>query len=93
MNNAHTYRQGDSLLRSTAPSEVVHGVVRGHVVTAVGLLRERMAGLLTSSDLTVAEAARAVGWTDQSYASRCFHAHYGASPTEYRRRHPAPPPG
>ncbi len=32
---------------------------------------ERMARLLASTDLSIAEAARAVGWTDPDYASRC----------------------
>lgn len=52
---------------------------------------ERMARLLASTDLSVAEAARSVGWKNQFHASQCFHAHYGVSPTEYRRRQPAPP--
>lgn len=52
---------------------------------------ERMARLLVSTDLSVSEIARAIGWTDPNYASRCFHAHYGVSPTEYRRRQPAQP--
>lgn len=47
---------------------------------------ERMARLLVSTDLSVAEAARSVGWTNQFHASQCFHAHHGISPTEYRRR-------
>ncbi len=94
-----------------------HGVVRGHVVAALDVLRtrlaepwtldslaaevhlsrsqlvrafdatvgmspmaylrkmraERMARLLASTDLSIAGAARAVGWTDANYASRCFH--------------------
>ena len=114
---------------------VGHGVVRGHVVTAVGLLRdrlaepwtlnslaeevhlsrsqlarsfdatvgtspmaylrqmrvERMARLLTSTDLSIARAARAVGWRNQFHASQCFHAHYGVSPTSFRRRQPPLP--
>ncbi len=113
----------------------VRGVVRGHVVVAVNVLRahlaapwtldslatevhlsrsqlvrafdatvgmspmaylrqmrvERMARLLVSTDLSVAEAARAVGWRNQFHASQCFHAHYGVSPTEFRRRHSTPP--
>ncbi|GAB3924494.1 hypothetical protein GCM10011575_03620 [Microlunatus endophyticus] len=108
------------------------GIVRGHVVVAVKLLRERiaepwtldsladevhlsrsqlvrafdatvdmspmaylrqmrverMARLLASTDLSVAEAARSVGWKNQFHASQCFHAHCGVSPTEYRRRQP-----
>lgn len=54
---------------------------------------ERMARLLTTTDVSIAETARSVGWTDQFYASRCFHAHYGVSPTELRRRQSAPPVG
>jgi AraC family transcriptional regulator len=52
---------------------------------------ERMARLLASTDLSVAEVARSVGWTDANYASRCFHAHYGIAPTQFRQRQ-APPP-
>ena len=107
-----------------------HGVVRGHVVTVVGLLRTRlaepwsldalaeevhlsrsqlvrsfdatvglspmaylrrergqeMARLLSCTDLSIAAAARAVGWTDPFYASRLFHSQFGVSPTEFRRR-------
>lgn len=114
-----------------------HAVVRGHVVTAIGVLRnrlaepwtlnalaeevhlsrsqlarsfdatvgtspmaylrkmraERMGRLLTTTDLSIAEAARAVGWTNQFHASQVFRAACGVSPTEYRRRHAAPPIG
>ncbi|MGH9058213.1 MAG: helix-turn-helix transcriptional regulator [Acidimicrobiales bacterium] len=52
---------------------------------------ERMARLLVSTDLSVGEAARAVGWRNQFHASQCFHAAYGVSPTEYRRQHATPP--
>lgn len=51
---------------------------------------EQMARLLVSTDLSIAEAARSVGWKNQFHASQCFHAAYGVSPTEYRRRHAAP---
>jgi transcriptional regulator GlxA family with amidase domain len=34
---------------------------------------ERMARLLASTDLSIAEAARSVGWTNQFHASQCFH--------------------
>jgi transcriptional regulator GlxA family with amidase domain len=47
---------------------------------------ERMARLLASTDLSIAEAARSVGWRNQFHASQCFHAHYGISPTQYRRQ-------
>lgn len=114
---------------------VGHGVVRGHVVAAVNVLRsrlaepwtlntlaeeihlsrsqlvrsfdatvgmspmaylrrmrvEQMARLLVSTDLSVAEAARSVGWRNQFHASQCFHAAYGVSPTEHRRQHSTPP--
>jgi transcriptional regulator GlxA family with amidase domain len=114
-----------------------HGVVRGHVVTAVGVLRnrlaepwtldllaeevhlsrsqvvrafdvtvgtspmaylrkmrvERMAHLLATTDLSIAEAARAVGWTNQFHASQILHVAFGVSPTEYRRRQAVPPIG
>lgn len=52
---------------------------------------ERMARLLATTDLSVAEAARSVGWKNQFHASQCFHAQFGVSPTEYRRSHTAPP--
>jgi transcriptional regulator GlxA family with amidase domain len=52
---------------------------------------ERMARLLASTDLSVGEAARAVGWKNQFHASQCFHAAYGISPTQYRRRQSVPP--
>ena len=111
------------------------GVVRGHTVTAVKILRdrlaepwtldalaeevhlsrsqlvrafdatvgtspmaylrkmrvERMGQLLVSTDLSIAEAARTVGWRNQFHASQCFHAAYGVSPTQYRRQHATPP--
>jgi methylphosphotriester-DNA--protein-cysteine methyltransferase len=54
---------------------------------------ERMAHLLVSTDLSIAEAAHSVGWRNQFHASQCFHAHYGISPTEYRRRQTTPPLG
>lgn len=107
------------------------GIVRGHVVAAVSILRDglaepwtldrladevhlsrsqlvrafdatagtspmaylrqmrvkQMARLLVSTDLSIAEAARSVGWKNQFHASQCFHAYYGVSPTEYRHRH------
>jgi transcriptional regulator GlxA family with amidase domain len=52
---------------------------------------ERMARLLVSTDLSIAEAARSVGWRNQFHASQCFHAAYGISPTEYRRSQTTPP--
>ncbi len=122
-----TYRPADR--------PAIRGVVHGHVVVAINVLRnrlaepwtldaladevhlsrsqlvrafdattglspmaylrkmrvERMARLLASTDLSVAEAARTVGWRNQFHASQCFHAHYGISPTEFRRRQNTPP--
>lgn len=57
------------------------------------LRAERMARLLAATDLSIAEAARAVGWTDPNYASRCFQTAHGISPTEFRRRQAPPPAG
>lgn len=59
-------------------------------VSPMAYLRElraqRMAHLLRWSDLSVANAARAVGWSGPNYASRCFRNRWGVSPTQYRRR-------
>ena len=57
------------------------------------LRAQQMARLLCATDLSIAEAARSVGWTDPNYASRCFHARYGVSPREFRRRHATSPRG
>jgi hypothetical protein len=40
-----------------------------------------MARLLSTTDLTIAGAARSVRRVDANYASRFFHSHYGISPT------------
>ena len=108
-----TGSEASSEQRTSPPRQAItlapHGVVRGHVVTAVGVLRsriaepwtlntlahevglsrsqlvrafdatvgmrpmaylrpmrvEQMARLLASRDMSVAEAARSVGWTNQ----------------------------
>ena len=52
---------------------------------------QRMARLLSSTDLSIAEIAREVGWIDAKYASPLLSAHYGISPTKFRRKHSAPP--
>jgi AraC family L-rhamnose operon transcriptional activator RhaR len=54
---------------------------------------EQMARLLATTDLSVAEAGRLVGWKDPNYASRTFHDYHGVSPTEFRRRQSTPPIG
>lgn len=80
-----------------SPSQLVRAFDATVGASPMGYLRrmrvERMAGLLASTDLSIAEAARSVGWTDPNYASRCFHAFYCLSPTEYRRHQPPPPVG
>ncbi len=47
---------------------------------------ERMARLLVSTDLSIAETARSVGWRNQFHASQCFHATVGLSPMAYLRQ-------
>lgn len=128
------HSQATSTNPNAPKSSSPRGVVRGHVVTAVRVLRDRMAEqwtldaladevhlsrsqlvrafdatvemspmaylrqmrvkrmarLLVSTDLSVGEAARTVGWRNQFHASQCFHAHYGVSPTGYRRRQTSP---
>lgn len=47
---------------------------------------ERSLDDLTGSDRTVAAIARDVGFHGASYFTQVFRAHYGCTPTEYRRR-------
>lgn len=47
---------------------------------------DRMAELLVSSDMTVAEIARTVGWGNPSVASRAFKRRYGLSPRLFATR-------
>lgn len=133
MNNTHTPTPPSPPGTHGIPGK--HGVMRGHVVVSVKLMRERlaepwtdgalaeevhlsrshlfrcfdatvnmspmaylrqmrvqkMAQLLLGTDLSIAEVARAVGWTDPSYATRCFHAAFGVSPTAYRHQHASAP--
>lgn len=44
---------------------------------------DTMAGLLTETELSIAEAARHVGWADGSHASRSFKRHFGVSPSSF----------
>ncbi len=46
------------------------------------------ARLLRSTLLPVGEIAGQVGFGDTLYFSRCFHNHFGVSPTEYRKNLP-----
>jgi AraC-like DNA-binding protein/quercetin dioxygenase-like cupin family protein len=47
---------------------------------------ERLAFLLRTTSVTVAAAARSVGWDDPSYASRRFRAYWHMTPAAYRTR-------
>lgn len=47
------------------------------------LRTERMAELLTTESIGVAEAAREVGWSSHALATRRFRQRYGVSPSEY----------
>jgi AraC family transcriptional regulator, L-rhamnose operon transcriptional activator RhaR len=47
---------------------------------------EQAAVLLLHSDEPITGIGRAVGWADQNYFARRFKAHYGLSPTTYRKR-------
>lgn len=47
------------------------------------LRAERMAELLATESIGVAEAAREVGWSSHALATRIFRQRYGVSPSEY----------
>lgn len=47
---------------------------------------DRMAELLSSSDVTITEAARSVGWQNASAASRAFKRRYGLTPSAFTTR-------
>lgn len=49
------------------------------------LRAEEMARLLRETDMTIAEAGRAVGWSSRGRASRAFREHVGVTPSKYRR--------
>jgi transcriptional regulator GlxA family with amidase domain len=44
----------------------------------------RARDLLTSTDLPLAEIARACGFSDQSHCARRFREHFGVTPSRYR---------
>jgi PAS domain S-box-containing protein len=46
---------------------------------------ETAAALLSHTDKPVTEIGRTVGWPDQNYFARRFKAHFGVSPSAYRR--------
>jgi transcriptional regulator GlxA family with amidase domain len=43
------------------------------------------AQMLRENGASIAEIAAATGFADQSYLHRCFKAHYGCAPFDYRR--------
>lgn len=47
------------------------------------LRADRMAELLSSTDLSIREAATAVGWSDSALASRSFKQRFGVAPRAY----------
>lgn len=47
---------------------------------------ELAANLLLKGQLNVGEVGAMSGWTDANYFTRCFHQHYGMTPTRYRSR-------
>jgi AraC family transcriptional regulator len=50
---------------------------------------ERTMELLAGTDLSLAEIALAIGFSDQSHCSRSFRKHVGICPREYRRSRPS----
>lgn len=52
---------------------------------------DRMAELLASWSIGVAEAARAAGWENPTVASRAFKRRYGVSPRVYAATHAVSP--
>jgi transcriptional regulator GlxA family with amidase domain len=74
-----TFEHADPATVDGAEDRSVHGVVRGHVVTAVQTLRKRMDEKWTLD--TLAEEIH----LSRSQLVRAFDAHYGISPTEFRR--------
>ena len=54
------------------------------------VLKKRMEmslGILSKSDSSISETARAVGFSDVEYFSRCFKKHYGLSPRDWKKEH------
>lgn len=47
------------------------------------LRADKMAELLVSGNMNVAEAGKAVGWSDPAVASRAFKRRYGSSPRDF----------
>lgn len=47
---------------------------------------KKAANLILTTDNTMSQIAYMVGFNDSRYFSKCFKAHYGMTPTEYRSR-------
>lgn len=47
---------------------------------------EQAASLLLQTDLSVGDISAKIGWLDQNYFTRRFHAHFGVTPSSYRAR-------
>jgi len=52
----------------------------------IRLRLDRAAALLSTTDLSVTEVSRQVGFSDSNYFARRFRQRYGASPSRYRRK-------
>lgn len=50
---------------------------------------ERAAGLLKETDEKVSAIAVQVGWQEHTHFDRAFKAHYGCSPSAYRKNNAA----
>ena len=48
-------------------------------------LRERAARLLKETDGKVSAIAAQVGWLEHTHFDRAFKAHFGRSPSDYRK--------
>lgn len=60
------------------------GTTVGQYITDVRLAEAKR--MLTDGSLSVSEIARETGFYDQSYFTKVFFSHVGATPTEYRGR-------
>lgn len=56
------------------------------------LRTERMAGLLRTTDASIATIAEEVGWSDPDFAARQFRRSVGVTPSGYRALRHTPPP-
>lgn len=55
-------------------------------IAYLSMLRaEQMARLLRTENMSVAQAARLVGWTSRNHAARLFRQAVGVTPSRYRQ--------